>query len=139
MSSASPAPSHTLVNHKYGTDGHLPGEGEIIVIRLAQVLFGPGFILPSSRAIASRVTRRNCHHAIVLGVSLSEVPAPFVYFDVLPMPTRVTIQIPVYPQPAGCSPSPRPAQRLSTIAHSCPVRGVSHFTASSVTDTSAIR
>ena len=86
MSSASPAPSRTLVNHKYGTDGHLPSEGEIIVVRLAQDLFGPGSILPNSRTLPSRVTRHNYHHAVVLGVNVSVFPVPVIHFTVFPMP-----------------------------------------------------
>ena len=84
MSSASP--SHILVSHKYGADNHLPDEGEIIVIRLSEDLFGPGSIIESSSNLPSDANRHNYHHAVVLKVGLMVVPEVLVFFTVLPMP-----------------------------------------------------
>jgi len=84
MSSA--LPSRVLVSHKYGTDKHLPVEGEIIVIRLSQDLFGPGSIIESSRSLPSRVNRHNYHHAVVVGIGFTVSPEVLILFTVLPMP-----------------------------------------------------
>ena len=81
MSSASPA--HILVSHRYATDGCLPSVGEIIVVRLAQDLFGPGSQIESSHSLPSRATRHNYHHAVAFGVSLE---ASIIFLTVLPMP-----------------------------------------------------
>jgi hypothetical protein len=82
MSSASP--SRFLVNHKYAETKHLPTEGEVIVLHLSQALVGPGSIIASHNQ-PSHVTRRNYHHAVVLGFSFHAF-RPLLFFTVLPMP-----------------------------------------------------
>jgi hypothetical protein len=85
MSSASS--SRVLVSHKYAEGGHLPGEGEIIIICLSQDLFGPGSVtVISSRNLPSRVNRPNYHHAVVLDINLEVFESAFA-FTVLPMPS----------------------------------------------------
>jgi hypothetical protein len=44
---------HVLVGHKYGTDHHHPGEGEIIVIRLSEDLFDQALSLNESHSTIS--------------------------------------------------------------------------------------
>jgi hypothetical protein len=82
---SSASPSRFLVNHKYAEDSHLPSEGEIIVLRLSQDLVGPSSIIASHNQ-PSRVTRRNYHQAVVLGISLDAF-RPLLFFTVLPMPS----------------------------------------------------
>jgi len=79
-------PSRILVSHKYGIDKHLPVEGEIIVLRLSEDLFGPGSIIESSRSLPSDANRHNYHHAVVVRIGLSVMPEDFVHFTVFPMP-----------------------------------------------------
>jgi hypothetical protein len=83
MSSASP--SRILVSHTYATDSHLPSNGEVIVVRLSQDLFGPGSTLGSARDLPSHATRRNYHLAIVIDINLN-VFESIITLTVLPMP-----------------------------------------------------
>ncbi|KAM6488962.1 hypothetical protein JOM56_015598 [Amanita muscaria] len=83
MSSVSP--SRVLVTHKYAEDRHLPSQGEIIVVRLSQDLFGPGSTSIIGSDLPSRVTRHNYHHAVVLDITLGAFQSVLT-FTVLPMP-----------------------------------------------------
>ncbi|KIM44025.1 hypothetical protein M413DRAFT_373633 [Hebeloma cylindrosporum] len=83
---SSTLPCHVLVSHRYGTDGHLPSRGEVVVIRLSEDLFGPGSILDSGRTLPSGVNRHNYHHAVVVDTGLMVVPEHLVVLTVFPMP-----------------------------------------------------
>jgi len=81
---SSPSSSRVLVSHKYAEGGHLPSEGEIIIVRLSQDLLGPGSII-GSRDLPSRATRYNYHHTVVLDIDLKVFQCVLI-FTVLPMP-----------------------------------------------------
>ena len=77
----STSPSRILVGHTYATDNHIPSQGEVIVVRLSQPLFGPGSTLGSGRDLPSR----NYHHAVVIDLNL-HVFDSIITLTVLPMP-----------------------------------------------------
>lgn len=82
--------SCTLV-HQYATDRFLPREGEIIIVRLAQDLFGPGSSrYLNSPNIPSGANRRNYHNAVALSNHLTGPDSEGAYIlqlTVLPMPS----------------------------------------------------
>ena len=84
MSSSSP--SSILVSYTYATDKYFPRNGEVIVLRLPQVHFGPGSTLGSGRDLASH----DYHHAVVID-SRVDVHDSLLMLTVLPMPAYSAI------------------------------------------------
>jgi hypothetical protein len=82
---SSESPSRVLVSHSYARDRHFPSQGEIILLRLSQALFGPGSIIGSSRNLPSRSNQHNYHHAVVMDITL-HVFDNSIDFTVCPMP-----------------------------------------------------
>ena len=53
------SPSRIFVGHTYAADHYLPGEGEVIIVRLSQALSGPGSTLGSAHDLPSHANRHN--------------------------------------------------------------------------------
>jgi hypothetical protein len=87
---SSTSPSRILVGHAYATDNYLPGEGEVIVVRLSQALFGPGSTLGSARDLPSHANRHSYHHAVVIDLTLNVFEST-ITLTVLPMPAYSAI------------------------------------------------
>ncbi|RPB28116.1 hypothetical protein L211DRAFT_846079 [Terfezia boudieri ATCC MYA-4762] len=76
--------NHTLITHRFSNDGVLPYVGQLIKIRLATPLTGPGSILSASAP--SRATKHNYHSAVVIGI-LIDRPHQTLVFIVFPIPS----------------------------------------------------
>jgi hypothetical protein len=61
-----------LVAHKYDLDHYLPRPREIILVRLAIDLHGPGSDLGTLRGLPTGANKRNRHHAVVSSTFISD-------------------------------------------------------------------
>ena len=120
--------------NKYGADEYPPDDGEIIVVRLLEDIFGPGFII-ESRGISSKLpspTYYSNHHAVVLRTGLKVATGP-------PFFGRSSHANLLFLRPSfGSTP---PSRRLSTAACPRPIRAgaYSHASASCFPDASGVR
>ena len=85
MSSA-PSP-RTIVAHRFNSDHYLPTPGEIIIVRLATDLHGPGSDLSTLRGLPTGANKHNYHHAVVASSTLA---FDYLEFTVYPCPAYST-------------------------------------------------
>ena len=79
--------SRSLVAHKYDLDQYLPRPGEIILVRLAMDLHGPGSALSTLRGLPTGANKHNYHHAAVVSSTLA---SDFLELTVFPVPAYST-------------------------------------------------